>query len=266
MTVRPAPKHLHGSVAALWELQGTLSGQSAGLPKPFAELVISLSGWHLWRAEESAAPISFADGWLTPVQAAPRYAETVGTLHLIGARLHPAAAAHLFGPAETDGPAPPIPLYALLGSEGRVLRQSLLDAADTDRRFRVLASWLSRGLDGINQAWLPAVQDLGRLRWRVDELARELGISKRGLHKRFVQELGIGPKLWLQLGRFDAVLRCGPAPGSLADLAAAFGYADQAHLTTEFRRFAGLSPGAYIHSRATVSAPSEAPHLIPAVD
>jgi AraC-like DNA-binding protein len=266
MTVRPAPAHLQGSVAALWELQGELSGRSTGLPKPFAELVISLSGFHLWRSRQEAAPISFSDGWLTPVQAAPRFAETVGRLHLVGVRLHPAAAAHLFGPAKADGPAYPIPLYALLGSEESRLRLALLHAEDTDERFRVLASWLSARLDGAAQTWLPSVHDLGRLRWRVDELARELGLSGRGLHKRFVQELGVGPKLWLQLGRFDAVLRCRPVPGSLADLAAAFGYADQAHLTTDFRRFAGLTPGAYIHARTKVAAPCGAPHLVPAAD
>ena len=266
MTVCPAPPHLRGSVAALWELQGQLAGRSTGLPKPFSELVISLSGRHLWRAAESSASLTFADGWLTPVQAVPRFAETIGKTHLIGARLHPAAAARLFGPGAASGLGYPIPLDALLGSAAGRLRQSLIDAKGTAGRIARLATWLSHKLQDGETAWLPGVHELSRLGWRVDVLADELGLSPRGLHKRFVQELGIGPKLWLQLGRFDAVLRHDLARGSLADTAAIFGYSDQAHMTTEFRRFAGISPGGYIRSRVKAAAPGNAPHLVPESD
>lgn len=264
MTARPAPKHLQGSVAALWELRGDVRGQYAGLPKPYAEFVISLSGWHVWRSAENASPLTYLDGWLTPVQAAPRFAQTFGRLHLIGARLHPASAARLAGPADASGPAFPIPLDALLGTAGRQLRQWLLDAKNKESRFQVLASWLQTQLGCDGPAWLPDVHDLGRLGWRVDGLAEQLGLSTRGLHKRFVQQLGIGPKLWLQLGRFDAALRCRPASRPLADLAVDLGYSDQAHMTAEFRRFAGVSPGTYIRSRMRAAAPDDAPHLVPA--
>jgi len=254
---------LRKTVISLWELEGSLAGRSTGLPKPFAELVISLSGTHFWRDEPESDPIIFTDGWLTPVQAAPRSAETIGRLHLVGARLHPAAAASLFGPADAKGPAYPIPLNFLLGRQGSALRQALVDADSLDQRFEAFASWLELRLDGVDDSWFPEVRDLARLNWRVDELARETGLSSRGLHKRFVHKLGLSPKLWLQLGRFDAVLRHRPATGSLADLAANFGYADQAHMTAEFRRFSGLSPLAYVQSRMNGNAPRDAPHFVP---
>lgn len=264
MTVHRVPTYLRRSVAALWELRGHFIGQNVGLPKPYVELVVSLSGYHLWRVAEDATPISFTDGWLNPVQSAPRFAETHGPLHLIGARLHPAAAARLFGPAGIYGPANPVPLDALLAREGELLRQRLLDAPNSDCRFYLLASWLGERLLDSGTIWLPDVLELDRIRWRVDALADDLGLSPRGLHKRFVQQLGITPKLWLQLGRFNSALRCSPASGSLAELAVTAGYADQAHLTTEFRRFAGVPPRAYVRSRTRTAAPENAPHLLPA--
>lgn len=264
MTVSAAPPYLRGSVVAMWELRGRLSGWYTGLPKPYAELIVSLSGTHRWRSSEGAAPLTFERGWLTPVQAGPRFAETLGELHLVGARLHPLAAARLSGAAGALGSAHPIPLDLLFGSEGERLRQSLKDAGGPIGRRQTFSAWLNRRLFDHDAAWLPNIGNLHRIGWRVDALAGELALSPRGLHKRFVQELGIGPKLWLQLGRFDAVLRHRPARGSLADIAVQFGYTDQAHMTAEFRRFAGVSPGAYIDARVNGSTPDDAPHLVPA--
>ena len=266
MKVRSAPLHLRGSVDAVWELRGRLSGRCAGLPKPYAEFIISLSGTHEWRASEHDAPLTYTDGWLTPVQAAPRFAETIGELHLVGARLHPAATARLFGPTHAGEPSTPIPLDALLGAQTARLREALLEAGESAGRFRILCQWLSARLLDPGGDWLPSLDELRQSGWRVDALADQVGLSSRGLRKRFVRELGIGPKLWLQLGRFDAVLRHRPKRGSLADLAARFGYTDQAHMNAEFRRFAGITPGAYLDARIGPSAPADAPHLLPGLE
>jgi AraC-like DNA-binding protein len=60
-------------------------------------------------------------------------------------------------------------------------------------------------------------------------------------------------------------LRAGPLRGSLADAAAAFGFADQAHMTAEFSRFAGVPPARYAKARADTAAPKAAPHFVPTV-
>lgn len=81
----------------------------------------------------------------------------------------------------------------------------------------------------------------------VGAVVRESGYSHRHFTAVFHEAVGLKPKTYCRVLRFGRVLdrlAAEPAIG-WADLAAAEGYADQAHLNREFRAFAGLSPGSY---------------------
>jgi AraC-like DNA-binding protein len=260
----PPPERLRGQVRALWVLRGRPLGRYQGLPKPYAELIVSLAGSHCWFSAPGAPGLRFEEGWLTPLQAAPRYAETAGQLHLVGARLEPAACAKLFGVAVQQGLGYPIPLGALIGGEAERLREQLYEAPTPRRKMETLAAWISEHLNPeVLRCQLPGRSRLVELNWRVDALADELSLSPRGLRKRFAVDLGLSPKLWLQLGRFDAALRGLGGGDGLAELAARHGYADQAHMNSEFRRFCGKPPGEYLRLRKQGEAPSAAPHFVP---
>jgi AraC-like DNA-binding protein len=85
----------------------------------------------------------------------------------------------------------------------------------------------------------------------IGALAKELGFSRKHLALRFRHEFGISPKLLARILRFDRAVRligAGRVAG-LADLAAASGYADQAHLSREFRVFAGSARTAFLRRR-----------------
>jgi transcriptional regulator GlxA family with amidase domain len=79
----------------------------------------------------------------------------------------------------------------------------------------------------------------------VGELAERLGLHARTLERRFVEHLGLPPKRLTRLVRLREVLgrlhRGGY--GTLADLAHACGYADQAHMTRDFKDLTGRAPG-----------------------
>jgi AraC-like DNA-binding protein len=81
---------------------------------------------------------------------------------------------------------------------------------------------------------------------RIEQLSEFAGISSRQMQRRFSAAVGYGPKLFQSVLRFQRLLylaRKNVGEGGLADLAAQAGYADQAHMTREVRRFAGESPG-----------------------
>jgi methylphosphotriester-DNA--protein-cysteine methyltransferase len=71
----------------------------------------------------------------------------------------------------------------------------------------------------------------------------------------FREQVGLTPKLYCRLHRFQDVLRqiAVGAPVDWADLALAGGYCDQAHLANEFRDFSGISPSAYLASERSVA-------------
>jgi transcriptional regulator GlxA family with amidase domain len=86
----------------------------------------------------------------------------------------------------------------------------------------------------------------------VAELARETGWSARHLDNRFRAEIGLTPKAAARVIRFDRARRMlmrrvgAGGPPALADLAAAGGYYDQAHLAREFRGLAGVPPSRWL--------------------
>ena len=81
----------------------------------------------------------------------------------------------------------------------------------------------------------------------VAKLAAEVGWSRRHLHQRFTEELGLAPKTAGRVLRFERSKRLyerADAP-PLAEVAVACGYYDQAHLTNDWRELAGVSPTAW---------------------
>jgi AraC-like DNA-binding protein len=85
----------------------------------------------------------------------------------------------------------------------------------------------------------------------VGETARALGISERRLHHVFSEDVGLSPKQWSRVRRFQRAL------GALhqgcdmrwAELAVTCGYADQAHFSRDFHSFSGIDPTTYSASR-----------------
>ena len=92
--------------------------------------------------------------------------------------------------------------------------------------------WLGRGAE---EAGLAALRD-------------RLGISERSLRRRCHEAFGYGPKSLDRILRFQHFLWLAGAgeETGLSALAAAAGYADQAHLTREARRLSGLTPAAIL--------------------
>jgi len=84
-----------------------------------------------------------------------------------------------------------------------------------------------------------------RGRASVSRLAAEVGVSERTLERHYVRSVGLAPKHCLRVERVNTARalverRDGPP---LATIAYKAGYADQAHLTREFRALLGRSPG-----------------------
>ena len=72
-------------------------------------------------------------------------------------------------------------------------------------------------------------------------LAAATGLPPRRLQRWFAREVGVPPRAYLNLLRFQETLEAMQRePASLADHAAAQGYADQAHMSRDFRRLSGL--------------------------
>ena len=107
----------------------------------------------------------------------------------------------------------------------------------------------------------PAVDSLRRAlcasagRARVEPLLDATGWSRRHVTAQFKRQLGISPKAYARLLRFEharSLLTTLPRGRTLAGVAIESGYYDQSHLTRDFAALAGITPGAYAGGRALV--------------
>ena len=101
------------------------------------------------------------------------------------------------------------------------------------RRVRAMHPAVARALQQFT-----ITSDIGRI-------VRESGYSHRTLLSQFRRVVGLGPKEYMRVLRLQRALREMTRTDSLADIAAAAGYSDQAHLSREFRAFSGVTPRDY---------------------
>ncbi|WP_326938482.1 helix-turn-helix domain-containing protein [Amycolatopsis rifamycinica] len=87
---------------------------------------------------------------------------------------------------------------------------------------------------------------------RTEDPALSGAVSERRLRRRFVQAVGYGPATYLRISRFQRAVALAPRVAGLAALAAAAGYADQAHLSRDCRALTGLTPRRYFGGFSTV--------------
>jgi AraC-like DNA-binding protein len=82
----------------------------------------------------------------------------------------------------------------------------------------------------------------------VTTVGERLGLSARAFIQRFTARIGLTPKRYARIQRFQRVIAAleAGAPVSWASVAASCGYFDQAHLIHDFRAFAGIRPTEHV--------------------
>ena len=83
----------------------------------------------------------------------------------------------------------------------------------------------------------------------IASLARDFGMSTRQLERRFRERVGLTPKVFSRMRRFQSVFAAiENGDSNWAAAAVACGYYDQAHLIRDFREFAGEPPASLLAS------------------
>jgi transcriptional regulator GlxA family with amidase domain len=173
---------------------------------------------------------------------------SAGWRHVVGASLLPAGVKPLLGvPAAVIG-AGITQLSDLIGRAADQVEDRVFNAPPTDA-LRHLAQVLLDLAHAHDPEHGIADRAVGRLRstggtLRIDELAGDLSVSTRRLERHFLTNVGLSPKLFARLVRFDRAVRDLALRGevSWARFATDHGYSDQAHFINEFREFAGITP------------------------
>jgi AraC-like DNA-binding protein len=165
---------------------------------------------------------------------------------ICGVRLRPGAARPLLGevPATAVRDAQP-DLDVLWGEEARQLEDRAAAAADPWQAAGRLAEALTARLrvHRPDPVAVAVAKALDRPRpTGIAGLAWELGYSERQLRRRVLAAAGYGPKTLEQILRFRRSLAAAGTGADWSRIAAEQGYADQAHLSRQLRRWSGATP------------------------
>lgn len=178
------------------------------------------------------------------------YVKDVGVAAVtLGAQLLPGASQALFGISAAELAGAHTPLASVWGGEADTALNRLAAAGDPRQQLAMLDALLCRRVaqrSGLHPQVAQALAQFGQ-ELRIDALVNASLYSHRGFIALFKEATGLGPKRCARLLRFQQVLnglRSVP-PVPLSELAFAAGYSDQAHMTREFREFAGVAPGQY---------------------
>lgn len=170
-------------------------------------------------------------------------------LHSVGAELFPGAAALLLGVPADELAGRHTPLSDLWGRGSETARERLLEAGDPEQQLDVFESLLAKRLPSVRGLHPAVAQALQRFETAagIREVVAETGYSHRRFIELFRRAVGLAPKLYCRVRRFQRALGVAAATnnGSWADLALAAGYSDQSHFNREFLEFAGIPPGRY---------------------
>ncbi len=159
------------------------------------------------------------------------------------------------------------PLAALLDERvTRRLESDIAMAAGLDGKLRAFGAWLEARADAPRppgREALRAARAAMRLceapRAPIQDLADEQHVSRRQLERDFERWLGVSPRHLAQVAQVQGVARSIFAGATLADAAAARGFADQSHMTRVVKQLTGVTPRHFARGRsslASVAAPS----------
>ena len=207
------------------------------LAEPFENL--SGIGWE-------KQPQSFVVGQIT----GPMKIRACGPAKILGVRFHPHGANRLLNiPSNelTDSVVAVRDLNSQLYSLTDDLHEGRWPEEQVRRTNEAIVSLASKNSRSHDQAIGFAVREFERTRGlaSIADVARETGISTRQLQRRFLAAVGITPKVFCRIQRFQHVIREMENPNhQWTDTAISAGYYDQAHLIRDFRQFAGTPPSA----------------------
>jgi AraC-like DNA-binding protein len=202
-------------------------------------------------------PMPWASSYVIGTQLSPIVVTLAGEVDRIGIRFRLGMAGFFLGQS-LDGLSGRLTSFAELPLESEDVADRLKAAPSLADRALILDAWLN-SLLAKQEPDAAEIQDISRLSKAVlnglapPDLAALMGWSERQLQRVCRERFGASAANLHRFCRFELLqARLKGRPVELANLAAELGFSDQAHMTREFRHFAGTTMTSFLKERAAV--------------
>jgi len=233
-------------------VRGLTPGVNTTLPSRHAHLIISLDApINVRQMSNEAPPAARFSALVSGLHDGFAMVERTSSWEGLHVFFRPLGLQAVLGATAAELASGAVALSDLCPRDAPELMERLSSTRNWRARFAILDEVLThrltpaKGSPLVAYAWRQLAASHGRR--SVESLAQDTGWSRQHMADRFRAELGITPKTAARIFRFERA--CGLISDlrqPLADVAAACGYADQAHMTRDWNAFTGTSPKAWI--------------------
>jgi AraC-like DNA-binding protein len=229
------------------------------LPSGCVQIILNLARDYLLDCPEGRADCRMSPGLVVGARSVYEIVDTSDMADLIGIVFTPGGfpvfasdAAHLFSNRS-------IALEGVWGDDAEGLRARLWEIGQPQARLACLEQFLLAKFGNRIGDHVRSPQVNFALRYfahnpmiaSVRETARQIGWSERRFSQVFREEVGLTPKVWCRVQRFQRAVKQLHAGIEVrwAELALDSGYYDQSHFANEFRAFSGVDARTYTMRR-----------------
>ncbi len=225
------------------------------LPNGRPQIVISLARDYLTNANHPNDPrLPQPAALFLGVYSHHQLIDTIDLTELIGITFHPGGTIPFFPDSSNVFTNHESSLEELWGRASLNLRNDLREVSTPEQKFDLLDLALRHrlsesGLPHRNRIVDYALKKIQRspASTTVNSLTRDMGISPRRLSQLFHDHVGVSPKTYSRIQRFQQVVQLMHRGVDIrwVELALMCGYYDQSHFANDFRAFSGISPTHY---------------------
>lgn len=255
---RTPPSPLGDYVALIWVYFGHKPTHRFEriLPSGTVELVVNLregDSLRCYEPETFRLRQAIRGPLLSGARAEYSIIDTAQQLEIMGVNFHPGGAYGLLGLPVDEVHGQDVPLSAVWGKVSDELHERLLAAPSPQKKLEIMEEVLVRQMRPerrLHPVMRHALQELDCAERAVEigKLAAKAGWSDRHFIRTFSAQVGMTPKAYGRVRRFQSALVRIQKGKALdwAALAVDCGYYDQAHFIRDFRAFSGITPSAYL--------------------
>jgi AraC-like DNA-binding protein len=148
-------------------------------------------------------------------------------------------------------------MTAVLGQSVQLLREQIYNARNLAEMARFSDAFLLQHLAKSKRDLLPIDKAINQQQLHLqtlDQLAADACLSNRQFERKFVERIGVSPKIYQRLIRFNQAMKLKNANADLKwiDITYACGYFDQMHLLRDFKQFTGVTPRIFDFDNALI--------------
>ncbi|GAA4443189.1 hypothetical protein GCM10023188_43750 [Pontibacter saemangeumensis] len=176
-----------------------------------------------------------------------------GEVNIIGFELTPNAIHQFFGIPQHEMTGQVLSLEDIWGSKASILYQQVIEEPDPAKQLSLVEGFLCKRI--IAKEWREShsiaeansLIKLSKGNISIKELATTLRISTRSLERKFIEAVGISPKAYCKIIKFNhAFKQLAIYQKDVLDVVHETGYYDQSHFINHFGKVVGMSPAQFL--------------------